>query len=58
MTEATEQSRAQVLARMETRARSLWADAVIAMRFDANEMAGMWTEIAGAGTAVHAHPLD
>ena len=58
MTEAMEQSRTQVLARMEGRARDLGANAIIAMRFDANEMAGMWTEIAAYGTAVCAEKIE
>jgi uncharacterized protein YbjQ (UPF0145 family) len=54
MTEALEQSRAQVVEQMEDRARRIGADGVIAFRFDLSEMAGMWTQICAYGTAVRA----
>ena len=45
MTEALEQSRFQALVQLEERALALGADAVIGMRFDLSEMAGLWIQV-------------
>jgi uncharacterized protein YbjQ (UPF0145 family) len=57
MTDVMEQSRVQVLARLEQRARQLGATGIIGMRFDVSQMAETWTEIAAYGTAVQAEML-
>ena len=52
MTEALEQSRFQALVQLEERALALGADAVIGMRFDLSELAGLWIQVCAYGTAV------
>jgi uncharacterized protein YbjQ (UPF0145 family) len=51
-------SRNQARARMWSEARARGANAVVAMRFDCNEIGGIMSEIAAYGTAVTAEPLD
>ncbi|WP_298336476.1 YbjQ family protein [Ferrimicrobium sp.] len=57
MTKNLENSRAQVIERMQERATELGANAVVAFRFDTSEMGGDWTEICAYGTAVVATPV-
>lgn len=45
-------SRVQAIERLKTEARSKGANAVLAMRFDCNEIAGIMSEVAAYGTAV------
>lgn len=54
MTNLLERSRAEAIERMVAHAAERGADAVIAMRFDAEAMAEQWSEICAYGTAVKA----
>ncbi len=58
MTKNLEDSRQQVIERMQAKAEELGANAVIAFRFDTSEMGGDWTEICAYGTAVAATPVS
>ena len=51
-------SRNQARQRMWREARALGANAVVAMRFDCNEIGGIMSEIAAYGTAVTAEPVQ
>ncbi|MDQ6755078.1 MAG: YbjQ family protein [Actinomycetota bacterium] len=57
MTQALYESRHEVMARMVNEAQQKGANAVVAMRFDASDMAQNWTEICVYGTAVYAVPI-
>jgi len=46
-------SRLQAIERLREAAEAMGANAVIAMRFDCNELGGNMTEVAAYGTAVH-----
>ncbi len=46
------QSRVQAIERLRDAAREVGANAIIAMRFDCNELGGNMTEVAAYGTAV------
>jgi len=46
------QSRLQAIERLRDAAREVGANAIIAMRFDCNELGGNMTEVAAYGTAV------
>ncbi len=52
MTKALHDSRQQVIDRMVGEAESKGANAIAAMRFDASDIGGAWTEICAYGTAV------
>ncbi len=52
MTKNLSASREEAMERMTQEAQSRGADAVLAMRFDASDMGGTWTEICAYGTAV------
>jgi uncharacterized protein YbjQ (UPF0145 family) len=51
-------SRNQARARMWQEARALGANAVVAMRFDCNEIGDIMSEVAAYGTAVTVEPLQ
>jgi uncharacterized protein YbjQ (UPF0145 family) len=51
-------SRNQARARMWRQARALGANAVVAMRFDCNEIGDIMSEVAAYGTAVTVEPLQ
>jgi uncharacterized protein YbjQ (UPF0145 family) len=51
------QSRHEARLRLMAEARNLGANAVLAMRFDCNEIGDIMTEIAAYGTAVLVHPV-
>lgn len=52
-----QESRAEALERLSESATALGATAVVAMRYDSNELAGTFQEILAYGTAVIAEPL-
>jgi uncharacterized protein YbjQ (UPF0145 family) len=52
MTKALVDSRTDVIQRMTEEAEAKGANAVVAMRFDCNEIAGVMSEVAAYGTAV------
>ncbi|HUI28351.1 MAG TPA: YbjQ family protein [Candidatus Kryptonia bacterium] len=51
-------SRKQALDRLADAARATGANAVLAMRFDCNEIAGLMSEVAAYGTAVTVRKLE
>lgn len=51
------ESRMQVMGRMVEEAQRRGGNAIVAMRFDANEIAQAWTEICAYGTAVTVEPI-
>ena len=51
-TQLLSDSRGQALERLRTAARAKGANAVLAMRFDCNEIANLMSEVAAYGTAV------
>ncbi len=57
LTKQLQQSRAEALERMSDNARDMGANAVIAMRYDSNELANTFQEILAYGTAVVIEPL-
>ena len=57
LTKQLQQSRAEALERMSDNARDMGANAVIAMRYDSNELANTFQEILAFGTAVVIEPL-
>jgi uncharacterized protein YbjQ (UPF0145 family) len=50
-------SRDQAVERMRDAARARGANAVLAMRFDCNELQGVVSEVAAYGTAVRVRPI-
>jgi uncharacterized protein YbjQ (UPF0145 family) len=52
MTKVLASSRQQAIARLVEEAEGKGANAILAFRFDASELGGMWTEICAYGTAV------
>jgi uncharacterized protein YbjQ (UPF0145 family) len=50
-------SRTQAVERLREAARARGANAVLAMRFDCNEIANLMSEVAAYGTAVTVRPL-
>ena len=58
MTNLLRDTRTAAISRMVEEAGARGADALIAMRFDVQEMAGTWTEVCAYGTAVRAKKLD
>lgn len=57
LTKQLQQSRAEALDRMSEAAQGLGANAVVAMRYDSNELANTFQEILAYGTAVIVEPL-
>ena len=57
LTTQLQQSRAEALSRMVEAAEAMGATAVVAMRYDSNELANTFQEILAYGTAVVAEPL-
>jgi uncharacterized protein YbjQ (UPF0145 family) len=57
MTVMLQDSRKQAIARMVEEAEAKGANAIIAMRFDADSLGSMWTEICAYGTAVKVRKL-
>jgi uncharacterized protein YbjQ (UPF0145 family) len=57
MTKLLVQSRNEAMARMIHEARQRGANAIVAMRYDAGEIAGQWNEICAYGTAVWVEPV-
>ena len=57
MTKVLASSRRQGIERMVEEAEALGANAILAMRFDASELGGTWTEICAYGTAVKIRKL-
>ncbi len=57
LTKQLQESRAEALERVSESAAALGATAVVAMRYDSNELAGTFQEILAYGTAVIAEPL-
>jgi uncharacterized protein YbjQ (UPF0145 family) len=55
-TQLLEQVRHEAIARLAAHAKSLGANAVVAVGFDTSEMAGMMTEVLAYGTAVVVEP--
>jgi len=51
-------SRVQAIDRLKTAAREQGGNAVLAMRFDCNEIAGIMSEVAAYGTAVTVRKRD
>ena len=58
LTKQLQQSRQEALDRLQEAAEAVGANAVIAMRYDSNELAGTFQEILAYGTAVVAEPLS
>lgn len=56
-TQMLHESRLQVMGRMVEEAQQRGANAIVAMRFDANEIGQAWTEICAYGTAVTVEPI-
>src|SRR3954469_9219068 len=54
---APPESREQVIERMVGEAEAKGGNAIVAMRFDASEMGGNWTEICAYGTAARVKKL-
>jgi uncharacterized protein YbjQ (UPF0145 family) len=57
LTKQLQESRAEALSRLAEAATELGATAVVAMRYDSNELAGTFQEILAYGTAVVAEPI-
>jgi uncharacterized protein YbjQ (UPF0145 family) len=57
LTKQLQMSRAEALERLSEAAEALGANAVIAMRYDSNELAGTFQEILAYGTAVVTEPV-
>ncbi len=57
LTTQLQQSRSEALARMVEAAEAMGATAVVAMRYDSNELANTFQEILAYGTAVVTEPL-
>jgi uncharacterized protein YbjQ (UPF0145 family) len=58
LTKQLEATRAEAMARMIQAATERGADAVVAMRFDSNEIGGTFQEVVAYGTAVKATPIS
>ncbi len=56
MTKNLAASREEAIQRLTEEAEARGANCVLSMRFDANEMGGVWTEICAYGTAVVIEP--
>ena len=57
LTKQLQESRGEALNRLATAATEAGATAVLAMRYDSNELAGTFQEILAYGTAVVAEPI-
>jgi uncharacterized protein YbjQ (UPF0145 family) len=57
ITVAQSATRREAIDRMTAQAGELGANAVVAMRFDASELGGIWTELCAYGTAVRIQPV-
>src|SRR5262249_47936349 len=55
MTEMLGEGRQHAIERVTEEAEAKGANAVLAMRFDASDLGGSWTEICAYGTAVRLH---
>lgn len=58
MTRQLAEARGEAMDRLKESAEALGANAVIAMRFDSNELGGVYQEILAYGTAVVVEPLN
>ncbi len=58
MTRQLAEARSEAMDRLKESAEALGANAVIAMRFDSNELGGVYQEILAYGTAVVVEPLN
>jgi uncharacterized protein YbjQ (UPF0145 family) len=58
LTKQLQQAREEALARLSEAASALGANAVVAMRYDSNELGGTFQEILAYGTAVVAEPAQ
>lgn len=58
MTRQLAEARAEAMDRLTEAASAMGANAVIAMRFDSNELGGVYQEILAYGTAVVIEPLN
>jgi uncharacterized protein YbjQ (UPF0145 family) len=57
LTKQLQESRSEALARLTEAAQAVGANAVLAMRYDSNELAGTFQEILAYGTAVVAEQV-
>jgi len=58
MTKQLAEAREEAMERLSENARQAGANAIIAMRFDSNELGGIYQEILAYGTAVVIEPLN
>jgi uncharacterized protein YbjQ (UPF0145 family) len=58
LTKQLQEARAEALSRLSEAATELGATAVVAMRYDSNELGGTFQEILAYGTAVVAEPIS
>lgn len=58
LTQQLQQSRAEALDRLSQAATAMGANAVLALRYDSNEMANTFQEILAYGTAAIVEPLN
>lgn len=58
LTKQLQQTRDEAMQRLVTAAQSLGANAILAMRYDSNEIADGWQELVAYGTAVVVSPVD
>ena len=58
LTKQLAETRAEAIERLTESASEVGANAVLAMRFDSNELQGMYQEILAYGTAVVVEPLN
>lgn len=58
LTKQLQQTRDEAMNRMVVAASSLGANAILAMRYDSNEIADGWQELVAYGTAVVVTPID
>ncbi len=58
LTKQLQETRQEALVRLGEAAEAVGATAVVAMRYDSNELAGTFQEILAYGTAVVAEPLS
>ena len=58
LTKQLQQTRDEAMNRMVIAAGSLGANAILAMRYDSNEIADGWQELVAYGTAVVVTPID
>ena len=58
LTKQLQQTRDEAMSRLVQGAQSLGANAILAMRYDSNEIADGWQELVAYGTAVVVSPVD